>query len=297
MSPPFLDGYAAYRERRNCEQPVLAGALPPLVSVVTITLNAAKTVERTIRSVQAQTFQGIEHIVVDGTSTDGTLDIIRRFARPHDFWISESDHGISDAFNKGVAMARGRFIKILNADDWLSEDQIERAIDVLGRGGFDFVFGDLIFYDGDRPIFRSIGDAGYPRVIRRRMPAIGHPSVLAARSCFEKIGLFDTSYQRAMDYDWFLRLELAGAKGGYSSGILGHMTHEGVSNREYRETIGEVRRIVVSHGRNALIAAAEAGFRRVKTATSMPIKRHARPLYDLVRTLINPSYRPIETGR
>src|SRR5262245_26009407 len=172
MSPPFPDGYAAYRNRRNREQPATPGD-EPLVSVVTVTLNAAKTIERTIRSVQAQSFPRVEHVFVDGNSSDTTIDIVRRLARPCDYWIVENDRGISDAFNKGVAMARGRFIKILNGDDWLSPDQIERAAEALDGGGFDFIFGDLIFYDGEEPIFRSVGDPGYKRAIRRRMPAIG----------------------------------------------------------------------------------------------------------------------------
>src|SRR5262245_53200054 len=119
MSPPFPDRYATYKERRDREQPAQRGK-PPVVSVVTVALNAADTVERTIRSVQAQSLTGVEHILLDGGSSDGTLDIIRCLVRPHDFWISESDAGISDAFNKGIAMARGLFIQILNADDWMS---------------------------------------------------------------------------------------------------------------------------------------------------------------------------------
>jgi glycosyltransferase involved in cell wall biosynthesis len=296
MSPPFLDRYAGYKERRNHAQPT-SSCNAPVVSVVTVTLNAEKTIERTIQSVHEQSLRGIEHVLVDGNSTDRTMDIMRRLARAQDFWIAESDTGISDAFNKGVAMARGRFIKILNADDWLSQDQIEHEVDALSSGGFDFVFGDLIFYEGGQPLFRSVGDANYQRAIRRRMPAIGHPTVLASHTCFERIGLFDQRYHRAMDYDWLLRLHLAGAKGGYDSRIVGHMSHEGVSNREFQETIDEVRRIVVAHGRNPFMAAAEANIRRLKTATSRPIKRHARPLYDLVRALINPSYRPITSGR
>jgi glycosyltransferase involved in cell wall biosynthesis len=296
MSPPFLDGYAAYKERRDREQPAPPGE-QPLVSVVTVMLNAADTVERTIRSVHTQSFSDIEHVLVDGGSTDSTLDIVRKLVRPQDCLITEADQGISDAFNKGIALARGRFINILNADDWMSQDQIERAMRALIDGGHDFVFGDVTFYDGDQPIFRSVGDARYQRVIRRRMPTIGHPSMLAARSCFERIGLFDPAYQRAMDYDWLLRLHLAGGCGDYRPEIVGHMTHAGVSNREFRETIDEVRRVAIAHGRSPLVAGAEAHLRRMKTAASLPIKQHARPLYHLVRGLINRSYKPVATSR
>lgn len=296
MSAPSLADYTAYAQRRAREQPV-SGRDAPLVSIVTVTLNGAATLERTIRSVHAQTFPPIEHVFVDGGSSDGTLEMIGRFARHGDYWISEPDRGISDAFNKGLALARGRFVQILNADDWLSKDQIERGIAALRETGADFVFGDLIFYDDGRPIFKYAGDPNYARVIHRRMPAISHPTVLAARNCFERIGLFDTAYRNAMDYDWLLRLHRAGGRGVYTSAVLGHMTHAGVSNRQFRRTTDEVKTIAIAHGRSPIVATVEAHARYVKTAASLPVKRHARPLYHLIRRIINPSYEPAPARR
>jgi glycosyltransferase involved in cell wall biosynthesis len=296
MTIPSLDDYRLYRDRRAEEQP--AEAWPaPLVSIVTVTLNAAATLERTIGSVQEQSLPDIEHIFVDGGSTDGTLDIIARRARPWDYWISEKDRGISDAFNKGVALTRGRYVQILNADDWMSPSQIQTAVTALRDTGADFVFGDLVFYENDRPVFTYVGDPDYARIIHRRMPAISHPTVLAARACFEKIGLFDLGYRNAMDYDWFLRLHRANARGTYCDGVLGHMTHAGVSNRQFKRTIDEVRMIAVSHGRNRLFAEAEAKARILKTTLSQPIKRHAKPVYHLVRSLTNPAFRPKSIDR
>jgi glycosyltransferase involved in cell wall biosynthesis len=292
MTAPTLADYATLTRGRDREQP--AASLPsPEVSIVTVTLNCAPTVERTIRSVQAQTFPSIEHVFVDGGSSDGTLGIIRTYIRPHDFCISERDCGISDAFNKGVALARGRYVQILNGDDWLSPDQIARAVTTIEETGADFVFGDLVFYNEGRPVFRYLGDPNYARVIHRRMPAISHPTVLATRACFKRIGLFDPAYRNAMDYDWFLRLHRAGGRGAYCPGILGHMAHAGVSNRQFRRTIDEVRMIAVAHGRGPVVASLEAQLRRLKTAASYPVKRHARPLYRLVRRIINPSFRPM----
>lgn len=286
MAAPTLAEYDTYATKRSQGE-------APIVSIVTILLNAAATLERTIASVQRQTFAAVEHILVDGGSTDASLDIIRRMARRQDYWISEKDTGISDAFNKGVALSRGRYVLILNADDWLSPDQIQRSVAALQKTGADFVFGDLIFYEGDGPIFRCVGNPDYARVVRRRWPAVGHPTMLATRNCFERIGLFDPAYRNAMDYDWLLRLHCAGGRGVYDPKILGHMTHDGVSNRQFRRTIEEVRRIVVAQGRDPVLAAMEAGFRRVKTDLAQPIKRHGRPLYQLVRRTINSSYRPV----
>jgi glycosyltransferase len=288
MSPPTLADYGAWTARRDRDQP--ASGAPPIVSVVTASFNAAATIERTVRSVQAQSFPAIEQIFVDGASSDGTVELLRRLARPQDYAISEPDRGISDAFNRGIALARGRYIQVLNADDWLSHDQVAIAVAALERHGADFVFGDLIFYDRDQPAFLYRGDADYARVIDRRMPAIGHPTVLVRREWFERVGLFDLAYGNAMDYDWLLRLHRAGARGVYVPEIVGHMTHDGVSNQQFRRTIEEVKRIAIVHGRNAWLASAEAAMRRAKTSLSQPMKRYARPLYHLVRRAINPAY-------
>jgi glycosyltransferase involved in cell wall biosynthesis len=291
---PTLADYAATHERREREQPE---SCTVVVSIVTVALNSAATIERTIESVQTQSYAATEHIFVDGGSSDGTVDIIRRWIRPQDYCITEQDSGISDAFNKGVAMARGSVIQILNADDWLSPDQIARGVAALEETKVDFVFGDLIFYENGRPSFTYVGEADYARTIHRRLPTISHPTVLALRTCFERIGLFDPAFRRAMDYDWLLRLHRAGARGQYCPGIVGHMTHAGVSNREFRDTIEEVRAIAIAHGRNRLLASTEARLRWLKTATAGPIKRHLEPLYRLIRRRINPSYRPLPIHR
>jgi glycosyltransferase involved in cell wall biosynthesis len=296
MAAPTLAEYDAYAELRDRAQPLEAESAP-VVSVVTVTLNGAATLERAVRSVQQQSFPSIEQIFVDGGSSDGTVRIIRRLARAHDFWISEPDRGISDAFNKGVALARGRYVQILNADDWLSPDQIERGVAALRATGADFVFGDLIFYEDGRPTFKYTGDPYYARVIHRRMPAISHPTVLAARNCFARIGMFDLAYRNAMDYDWLARLHRAGAWGAYSREIVGHMTHAGVSNRQFKRTIMDVKAIAIAHGRSPVLASAEALGRYVKTAASQPLKRHARPLYRLIRQAINPSFDPAPAAR
>ncbi len=165
MAAPTFDDYQTYAQRRDRDQP-LVGQTTPLVSIITVALNAAASIERTIDSVQAQSLPSIEHIFVDGASTDGTLEIIRRKARPQDYWISEKDRGISDAFNKGLAMARGRYLLILNADDWLSRDQIERAVAASRDTGADFAFGDLVFYAGGW----SSHLAGGAQLLRARRP-------------------------------------------------------------------------------------------------------------------------------
>src|SRR5581483_3497952 len=130
--PPALADYpreprvnaAAGGSRTLARRP--AAAVP--VSVVTAVRNAAATIARTIASVRAQDFAGIEHIVVDGASGDGTLEVLRSLGRDVALWTSEPDRGISDAFNKGIALARGEIIGILNGDDWYEPGAVAAAV-------------------------------------------------------------------------------------------------------------------------------------------------------------------------
>jgi len=263
------------------------------VSLITVALNARATLARTIESVQAQTFEDIEHVVIDGGSSDGTRDLLRTALRPQDVWISEPDRGISDAFNKGVALANGAYLQFINADDWLSPEQVAAAVAGLEASGADFVFGDLIFYRNGRPEFRFRGDPDYRRSIRCRMPTLNHPTVLARREAFERIGLFDLRYRCAMDYDWFLRLHLAGGRGVYLSELVGHMNHDGISNLDYARTYREVEAIAVAYGRHPRRARLERLGRLAKTGIARRLQETAQPLYRLIRRRINRSYAPL----
>lgn len=265
----------------------------PLVSVITVTLNAGKTLARTIDSVQRQTYLAVEHIVVDGGSMDDTLDIIKARLRPGDRWISERDRGISDAFNKGIALARGEYVQIINADDWLSPDQLAYGVEILKRTGADFAFGDCICYENGKPAFRYCGDPNYGASITKRMPPMNHPSMLVRRSAYQRFGCYSPEYGNAMDYDWLARAHGRGARGAYDPRIVAHMSIEGRSVRLFRQTAREVRRIAVEHGRNRAIAGLEYRYQVVKTALSKPVQRSCKPLYDLVRSTINPAYRPL----
>jgi glycosyltransferase involved in cell wall biosynthesis len=269
------------------------GRNAPLISAITVTLNAGKTLERTIDSVQRQTHLAVEHIIVDGGSMDETLDIIKARLRPGDRWISEEDRGISDAFNKGIALARGEYVQIINADDWLSPDQLAYAVDVLNRTGADFAFGDCICYQNGKPSFRYCGDPNYGSSITKRMPPMNHPSMLVRRSAYQRFGCYSPEYGNAMDYDWLARAHSCGARGAYDPRIIAHMSIEGRSVRLFTQTAREVRRIAVEHGRNPAMAALEYRYRVVKTALSKPVLRSCKPLYDVVRSTINPAYRPL----
>jgi glycosyltransferase involved in cell wall biosynthesis len=291
--PPTLDDYKRYGVRRFGADREAGASSSPRVTLITVALNARPTLARTIETVQRQTFPSIEHVVIDGGSTDGTLELLATALRPHDHWISEPDAGISDALNKGVALARGEYLQFIHADDWLSPRQVEQAVESLERSGADFVFGDLVFYEDGKPVFEYRGEPDYRHTITRRMPALNHPTVLMRKECFRHIGLFDLRYKCAMDYDWFLRLHLAGGRGVYDFRIRGHMNHDGISNTDFHRTIREVRAIAVANGYAPMRAHFEAAFQHAKVSAGRWTKAHARPVHDLVRRTINRSFRPL----
>ena len=101
-----------------------------LISIITVCLNAVETIETTIRSVLQQTYKNVEYIVIDGGSTDGTLQIIEKYRNDISILISEKDEGIYDAMNKGIELARGDYIGIINADDWYEKDAVEHVVQI-----------------------------------------------------------------------------------------------------------------------------------------------------------------------
>jgi glycosyltransferase involved in cell wall biosynthesis len=175
-----------------------------LVSVVTPSYNQARYVRESIESVRAQTYPQVEHIVVDGESTDGTVDILREYDGLH--WISEPDRGQSHALNKGFALAGGDVFGWLNADDAYEPTAIENAVAALQDAGL--VYGDVTRVDDD---------GVNPRRIRSRPSfdlwtelnlgcGIYSPAVFFTREAFEAVGGIDESLHLTMDYDLWLRI-------------------------------------------------------------------------------------------
>src|SRR2546426_4162570 len=172
------------------------------VSVITVTFNSVKTIDRTIDSIAGQIYPNVEYIVVDGGSADGTVDRLRAHSGDIDLWISEPDRGISDAFNKGIALAAGEYIALVNSDDWLDSMHLSNAVEELRRTGADFVFGDLMLHATDgRPAHVLRGEQSYGKRLAYAMPHINHPTVVCRRALYEVHGLFEVTLSSAMDYE------------------------------------------------------------------------------------------------
>lgn len=190
------------------------------VSVITVCLNSEKTIERTIQSVVNQTYPNIEYIVIDGKSSDRTLQIIRKYIHKIDRLISEEDEGIYEAMNKGLRLATGELIGFINSDDWYEPNAIETVVNVFLKDGYaDVVYGNMNVYDENGNFLR----VRYPspaKELRTRM-AIPHPPVFIRGDIYRKYG-FDTKYQWGADHDLLLKI--------YSQGYVFRYINQTIAN-------------------------------------------------------------------
>lgn len=227
----------------------------PLVSVITICLNAEKTIRRTIESVIGQSYASIEYIVVDGGSTDTTVNIINEYSGNIAAIITGKDSGIADAFNKGIAAATGEFIQFINADDLLLQDKIKNSVRKLrDHPEAAFVFGDIVKSVGGMKETRISGDPDYARTISFVMNRVNHPTMMVRRSLFSRYGLFDPQWRIAMDYDWILRIHNAGERGIYSPDIAVQTEAGGISDAQRLRAFRECMDISIRHGKNRIFA-------------------------------------------
>lgn len=212
----------------------------PLFSIITVSFNSAKTIEKTILSVLSQTYKNIEYIIIDGGSTDGTVDIIKKYNDKIAYWISEKDNGISDAFNKGILASKGDIIGIINSDDWYEPNTLETIIKLDSENNADFYVGALRYWDNKNNNIIIYPDVKYEKTISFRMPHLNHPSSFFKKEVYDEIGLFDIKYKYAMDYDLFLRAFLKNKKGYLTNQILSNMLIGGICNQHGEEASREV---------------------------------------------------------
>ncbi len=204
----------------------------PLVTIITVVLNARETLGRTLSSVANLSYPRIEHILIDGGSTDGSAGIIR-VSETVSAWSNEPDMGIYDAMNKGVAAARGDYIAMLNADDWYEPQTIECAVQSLRTSGHGFVYGDLAYYmPGTGKRVRRAGDPDYTRSLPGKVPATWHPTMVCKREMFETVGLYRTDMKVAADLDWQVRAFNHGFRGVYDPRVVTHHWGGGISSMD-----------------------------------------------------------------
>lgn len=206
------------------------------ISIITIVRNAECHIERTLKSALAQTHRDIDYVVIDGASTDGTMAVINRYRDRIGTVVSEPDTGISDAWNKGLRLAQGDVIGLLNAGDEYAPDAAAQAAAALA-GNFDFVYGDTDLVADDGALLRSnrgkfslwYFSAGF---------GFYHPSCFATRQLYDRVGNFSTRLRYAMDSDWIARAVVCGARIGHAP-VHARMVDGGVSVKSRFLAYGE----------------------------------------------------------
>jgi glycosyltransferase involved in cell wall biosynthesis len=228
----------------------------PLITIITVVLNGEKFLEQTIQSVVNQKYSNLEYIIIDGGSSDGTLDIIRKYDYAIDYWVSEKDEGIYCGMNKGVALALGDWIGFINADDYLwSEDVLERISTSLERLHPDIciAYGQIMLLTYGGEALYKVGEP-WEKIKKRfhQVMLIPHQGVMHHRNLFERNGGFDESFRIVGDYEMLLR-ELKIGNAVFLPDIIFSGTRQGgISNRPEQalSSLLEVRRAQKMHGLN-----------------------------------------------
>lgn len=175
-------------------------------SIITPTLNQAHFIEDTINSVLRQNYKNIEHIVIDGGSSDNTIEILKKY--DHIKWISEKDKGQSNAINKGFKLATGDIIAWINSDDYYDDDVFQKIAKYFSENNkCKFLYGDITYIDRDKNILYEVtgGNLSFKNLIKNP-DFVRQPSSFWAKEILEEIGYLDESLNVVMDYDYFLRI-------------------------------------------------------------------------------------------
>ncbi|MBX7531761.1 glycosyltransferase [Qipengyuania sp. 1XM1-15A] len=226
------------------------------ISVVTAVYNRAGTIREAMESVQSQTFANVEHIIQDGGSSDGTLDVVRELAGDATSLVSERDEGIYDAINRGIGRASGDVVGLMHSDDlFASPTVLEKVAARFADPAIDAVYGDLQYVAASDPgkVIRywRAGEFAPGRLRQGWMPP--HPTFYIRRKVFERYGLYDTSLQIAADYDAMLRYLTHGQiKTAYVSEVLVKMRMGGESNRSLERILRKSREDLLAIRRNGI---------------------------------------------
>lgn len=215
------------------------------LSVVTAVYNRRATIAQALDSVASQSYAQVEHVIQDGGSTDGTIDLIAEISNDRMNVTSEPDNGIYDAINRGICRAQGDVVGLMHSDDFFAHTDILTAVaDALSDPELDGVYGDLDYVAADdtsRIIRRwRSGPYNRDRLSKGWMPP--HPTVYLKRHVFDRYGLYDTSYRIAADYDAMLRYLATGQiKLGYIPDVMVKMRVGGESNKSLRKILQKSR--------------------------------------------------------
>lgn len=216
-----------------------------VLSIVTISYNSSGDgLEKTISTIVDQKLDNplIEYIVIDGGSTDDSFGVYEKFRSSIDFFVSERDQGISDAFNKGVRAASGKYIWFVNAGDYPSDGALSYMLSILSSASDGIVYADMYWVELDGEQRTLLAAENYESKINYVMPFM-HPSTIVSAEVFKSVGLFDLRLKRAMDYDLFIRAYKYGYRARKINKVISHMSAGGVHDLDYHKTVYEVFKV------------------------------------------------------
>ncbi|NEW07084.1 glycosyltransferase [Paenibacillus sp. SYP-B3998] len=223
----------------------------PLVTIITVVRNRAKKLERAMLSVFNQTYDNVEYIIVDGGSTDETVDIIKRYENGIDYYVSEPDKGIYNAINKGLSFASGDYIGILNSDDWYTSDAIELSVKQLTEEDADYSGAEEYVINEDGSIVGIYELKPFSNIALWAQNPCNHGTMFISRKAYEAIGLYDENYRIAADYKMQLLLVTnTDLKSCTVKKPIHYYEVAGLSSVERDKTLGEVKEILKFYHKN-----------------------------------------------
>lgn len=199
----------------------------PLVTIITVVFNNVHTLEQTIISVVNQSYKNIEYIIIDGGSTDGSVDLIRKYKSQISYWVSEPDKGIYYAMNKGLSIANGELVGVLSSDDWYESTSVEKVVNYYELNPeVDIIHGLLRFIASNDKPDSVVGH--YNSFLEKGM--IEHPTCFIKKNMYDKVGFYNVSYKSAADYEWMLRAKKLDAKFLFIPEMLTNFRRGGISS-------------------------------------------------------------------
>lgn len=245
--PTFVPTFKDYSDFRARHSKAPSQAAPsktlPLVTYITVCFNRELTIQRAIDSILSQTDRDFEIVVIDGGSKDKTLELLKAYGNQISHLVSEKDGGIYDAFNRGLALANGKWINFVNSDDWIEPGTLAKFRQILknqhSKVDPDIICGKTRFLssDGHGYIFDSA-----PELLHKES-TIGHQAAYVKKSVFEELGLFRTDLKFASDYEFFLRCQVAGKTFLAVPEELANMSADGASDKNWPTLYKEITRV------------------------------------------------------
>lgn len=232
------------------------------ITVITVCYNSAATIRDTLAAVSQQGYKNFEHLIIDGASTDGTVDIIRQWTGHSVVFTSEPDKGIYDAMNKGLARAKGDVIGFLNADDFYADSSVfEKIADAFHDERAEACFGDLVYVSKDnRRVIRYWKSRAFVKGDFANGWCPAHPTFYVRKSALERCGIFDRSFKLASDVEFMMRyLEHGGVRGVYIPEVLVRMRVGGATNQSWRNVLQQNKEVLVALKKNR-VAFTKIGF-------------------------------------